>query len=79
MNQDDCSGFRDLVSVIAVCGLVLFAALIAPLWFGQAENWFGSLKDWLRTVPPEQGGKAPQEPIATWTDKEIEAALAFST
>jgi hypothetical protein len=75
MNQDDHSGFRDLVSVIAVCGLVLFAALIAPLWFGQAQNWLGSLKDWLPMAPPEQGGKAPQGPTATWTDKEIEAAL----
>ena len=75
MNQNNHSGFRDLVSVIAVCGLVLFGALIAPLWFGQAQNWLGSLKDWLPMAPPEQGGKAPQGPTATWTDKEIEAAL----
>ena len=74
MNQNNHSGFRDLVSVIAVCGLVLFGALlIAPLWFGQAPNWLGSLKDWLPMAPPEQG-KAPQGPTATWTDKEIEAS-----
>jgi hypothetical protein len=75
MNQDDHSGFRDLVSVIAVCGLVLFAVLIAPLWLGPAQNWLGSLKDWLPTAPLGQGEKAPEGPTATWTDKEIEAAL----
>jgi hypothetical protein len=75
MNQDDHSGFRDLVSVIAVCGLVLFAVLIAPLWLGPAQNWLGSLKDWLPVAPSGQGEKAPEGPTATWTDKEIEAAL----
>jgi hypothetical protein len=75
MKEREHSGIRDLVSVIAVCGFVLLAALIAFLW-SPAQNWFGSLKDW-RTVAPstEQGGKAPQGPTATWTDAEIKAAL----
>jgi hypothetical protein len=76
MNEDDHSGFRDLVSVIAVCGIVLLAVLTGLLWSGPAQNWLGSPKDWLPMTPsPEQEGKAPQEPTATWTDKEIEAAL----
>jgi hypothetical protein len=76
MNKDEYSGFRDLVSVIAVCGFVLLAALTAPLWSGPAQNWLGSLKDGLPMAPsPEQVGKMPQGPTATWTDKEIEAAL----
>ena len=76
MNRDEYSGFRDLVSVIAVCGFVLLAALTAPLWSGPAQNLLGSLKDWLPMAPSsEQEGKMPQGPTATWTDKEIEAAL----
>jgi hypothetical protein len=76
MNEDDHSGFRDLISVIAVCGFVLLAALTPLLWSGPAQNWLGSPKDWLPMAPsPEQEGKAPQGPTATWTDKEIEAAL----
>lgn len=76
MNKGEHSGFRDLVSVIAVCGFVLLAALTAPLWSGPALNWFGSLKDGLPMVPsPEQVGKPPQGPTAIWTDKEIEEAL----
>jgi Extensin-like protein C-terminus len=74
MNQDDHSGFRDLVSAIAVCGLVLLAALTAP-WWGSAQRWFGTLEDWLPVAPSEQGEKAPEGPTVTWTDKEIEAAL----
>jgi hypothetical protein len=70
MNQDDHSGFRDFVSVIAVCGLVLLAALTTPLWWGSAQRWLGPLQEWL-----PQREKAAQEPTATWTDKEIEAAL----
>lgn len=75
MNQDDHSGFRDLVSVIAVCGLVLLVALTAPLWWASAQRWLASLQDWLPRAPSEQAEKAPQGPSATWTDKEIEAAL----
>ena len=76
MNEHEHSGFRDLVSVIAVCGFILLAALTALLWTGPAQNWFGSLKDWLPMAPsPEQGGKAPQAPTAIWTDMEIKAAL----
>ena len=75
MNQNDHSGFRDLVSVIAVCGFVLLAALTAPLWWGSAQRWLGPLQDWLPLAPSEPVEKAPQGPTATWTDKEIEAAL----
>lgn len=76
MNKDEHSGFRDLVSVIAVCGFVLLAAWTVLLWLGPAQNWLGSLKDGLPMAPSsEQGGEAPQGPTATWTDKEIEAAL----
>jgi hypothetical protein len=76
MNEREHSGFRDLVSVIAVCGFILLAALTAFLWSEPAQNWFGSLKDWLRVAPStEQGGKAPQGPTAVWTDMEIKAAL----
>ena len=72
MNEREHSGLRDLVTVIAVCGFILLAALTALL----AQNWFGSLKDWLTVAPStEQGGKAPQGPTATWTDMEIKAAL----
>jgi hypothetical protein len=74
MNQNDHSGFRGLVSVIAVCGLVLLAALTVPLWLGSAQRWLGPLQE-LPFAPSEQGEKAPQAPTATWTDKEIEAAL----
>jgi hypothetical protein len=76
MNEREHSGFRDLVSVIAMCGFILLAALTAFLWSGPVQNWFGSLKDWLRVAPStEQGGKAPQGPTAVWTDMEIKAAL----
>ena len=76
MNEREHSGFRDLVSVVAVCGFVLLVALTAFLFFGPAQNWFGSLKDWLPVAPStEQGGKAPQGPTAAWTDMEIKAAL----
>jgi hypothetical protein len=75
MNENDHSGFRDLVSVIAVCGLVLLAALTAPLWWGSAQRWLGPLQDWLSLAPSEPVEKATQGPTATWTDKEIEAAL----
>ena len=76
MNEREHSGFRDLVSVIAVCGFILLAALTAFLFLGPAQNWFGSLKDWPPVAPStEQGGKAPQGPTASWTDMEIKAAL----
>jgi hypothetical protein len=76
MNEREHSGIRDLVSVIAVCGFVLFAALTGFLVLGPAQNWFGSLKEWLPMAPsPEQGKKAPQAPTAIWTDMEIKAAL----
>jgi hypothetical protein len=75
MNENDHSGFRDLVSVIAVCGLVLLAALTAPLWWGSAQRWLGPLQDWLSLAPSEPVEKATQGPTATWTDKEIEGAL----
>ena len=76
MNEREHSGFRDLVSVIAVCGFILLAALTAFLWSGPARNWSASLKDWLRVAPStDQGGKAPQGPTAAWTDMEIKAAL----
>jgi hypothetical protein len=71
MNQDDHSGFRDLVSAIAVCGLVLLAALSAPLWWGSAQRWLGPLP----LAPSEQKEKATEGPTSTWTDKEIETAL----
>jgi len=72
MNQDDHSGFGDLISAFAVCGLVLLAALTVPLWWGSAQRWLG---DWLPHAPSEQGEKAAPGPTAGWTDKEIEAAL----
>src|SRR5262245_40502540 len=76
MNEREHSGIRDLVSVIAVCGFVLLAALTAFLLLGPAHNWFGSLKDWLTMAPsPEQGEKAPQGPTVSWTEMEIKAAL----
>jgi hypothetical protein len=74
MNEHEHSGFRDLVSVIAVCGFVLLTALTALLWLGPAQNWFGSLKDWL-PMAPQGGTRAPEAPSAAWTDKEVEAAL----
>ena len=76
MNEREHSGIRDLVSVVAVCGFVLLAALTAFLFLGPVKNWCGSLKDWLAMAPStEQGGKAPQGPSAAWTDMEIKAAL----
>jgi hypothetical protein len=79
MKEDEQSGFRDLVSAIAVCGFALLAALTAPFWSGPAQNWFGPLKDWLPMAPsPEQvGTRAPQGSTAAWTDKEIEACSAY--
>jgi len=76
MNAREHSGFIDLVSVIAMCGFILLATLTAVRWSGPAQNWFGSLKDSLPMAPStEQGGKAPQGPAGTWTDREIKAAL----
>jgi hypothetical protein len=76
MNEREHSGIGDLVSVVAVCGFVLLAALTAFLFLGPVQNWFGSLRDWLPMAPsPEQGEKAPQGPTATWTDMEIKTAL----
>ena len=76
MKEREHSGIRNLVSVIAVCGFVLLAAVTAFLWSGPAQNWFRSLKDWLPVAPStEQGGKPPQGPTATWTDMEVKAAL----
>jgi hypothetical protein len=40
MSKDEHSGLRDLVSAIAVCGLVLLAALTVPLWWdGLNVGW----------------------------------------
>ena len=47
MNEDEELGFQSLVSVIAVCGFALLAALTAPLWVGSAQNWLVPLKNWL--------------------------------
>ena len=78
MNQDDHSGFRDLVSAVAVCGLILLAALTAPLWWGSAQRWLGPLQDWLPMAPSLEEGstRAPEAPAAAWTDKEIKAATS---
>lgn len=74
--MNEYSGFRNLVSIIAVCGFILLAALTAPLWLGPAQNWLGSLKDGVPMGPSsDQEGRMPQRPTATWTDEEIEAAL----
>lgn len=75
--NDEHSGFRDLVSAIAVCGLVLLAALTAPLWWGLAERWLGPLQDWQPMAPPleERSTRAPEAPAAAWSDNEIKAAL----
>jgi hypothetical protein len=77
MNEHGHSGFRDLVSIIAVCGLVLLAALSAPLWWGSAQRWFGPLQNWLPYAPPieESSTGVPKAPAAAWSDKEIKAAL----
>ena len=77
MNQDEHSGFRDLVSAIAVCGIVLLVALSAPLWWGSAQRWLGPLQDWLPMAPSLEEGstRAPEASAAAWTDKEIKAAL----
>src|SRR5262245_32131909 len=76
MNEDEHSGFRGLVSIIAVCGFVLLTALTGLLWLGPGQNWLGSLKDWLPMAPSsEQPGESGQGPTVTWTDKEIKAAL----
>jgi hypothetical protein len=77
MNQDEHSGFRDLVSAIAVCGIVLLVALSAPLWWGSAQRWLGPLQDWLPMAPSLEEGstRAPEAPAAAWIDKEIKAAL----
>jgi hypothetical protein len=77
MNEDEQSGFRDLVSAVAVCGFVLLAALTAPLWWGSAQRWLGPLQDWLPIAPPLEEGstRAPKAPVAAWSDKEIKAAL----
>src|SRR5262250_191150 len=76
MNKDD-SGFRDLVSIVAVSGLVLLAALVAPLWWGSAQRWLGPLQDWLPMAPPVEEGSTsvPKAPAAAWTDSEIKVAL----
>src|SRR5262245_31166584 len=76
MNDDEHSGFRDLISAIAVCGLVLLAALTGPLWWGSVQRWHGPLRDWLPIAPSDQQReKVLQGPTATWTTKEIEMAL----
>jgi hypothetical protein len=74
MGEDEQSGFSHLVSAIAVCGLALLAALTAPIWSGPAQSWLGPLRDWL-PMAPKQGTRGPEAPAATWTDKEVEAAL----
>ena len=73
MNEREHSGFRDLVSVIAVCGFILLAALTAFLWSGSAQNWLGALKE-LQPMGPstEQGGKRLwDQPLLgrTWKSK----------
>jgi hypothetical protein len=76
MNEREHSGFRDLVSIVAMCGFILLVALTAFLWSSSTQNWFGSLNGWLPVTPsPEQGGQPPQGQAATWTDMEIKAAL----
>ncbi len=77
MNMGEGPRFQNLVSVIAVCGFALLAALTASLWSGAAQNWLAPLKNWLPGAPSvEQGGNpAPQAPAAAWTDKQIETAL----
>jgi hypothetical protein len=77
MSKDDHSGLRDLVSAIAVCGLVLLAALTVPLWWGSAQRWMGPLQGWLPLAPPPEEGSTSvsKVPAAAWTDNEIKAAL----
>ena len=72
MNEDEHSGLRDLVSVIAACGLVLLVALTAPLWWGPAQHW---LAPWLPMAPLVEDTSVPKAPEAAWTDQEIKAAL----
>jgi hypothetical protein len=72
--NNEHSGFRDLISAIAVCGLILLAALTGPLWWGSV--WLGPLRDWLPIAPSDQQReKVLQGPTATWTNEEIEMAL----
>jgi hypothetical protein len=77
MSEGEHSGFRDLVSPIAVCGLVLLAVLSATLWSGSAQRWLGPLQDWLPMAPSLEEGstRAPKAPAAAWSDNEIKAAL----
>jgi hypothetical protein len=77
MDEDEQSGSHRLVSIIALCGFAVLAALTAPLWWGPAQNWLNTLKDWLPIASSleQEGAHALQEPTAAWTSKEIEAAL----
>jgi len=77
MNKDQHSGFRDLVSAVAVCGLVLLAALTAPQWWGSVQRWLGPLQDWLPMVPSveQRSTSVSKAPAAAWTDSEIKSAL----
>ena len=77
MNEDEESGFLSLVSVIALCGFALLAALTGPIWVGPAQNWLVPPQNWLPDATSvEKGGtEAPQAPATAWTDEEIQTAL----
>ena len=77
MNEDEESGFLSLVSVIALCGFALLAALTAPIWVGPAQNWLVPPQNWLpdATSVDKGGTEAPQAPATAWTDEEIQTAL----
>src|SRR5262245_39868002 len=78
MNKDQHSGFRDLVSAVGVCGLVLLTALTAPQWWGSVQRWLGPLQDWLLPMAPsveQRSTSVSKAPAAAWTDSEIKSAL----
>jgi hypothetical protein len=82
MNQAEGARLSTVVSIIAVCGFALLAALTFPWWSTTAPGWFGSLKDWVSATggPSLDVGRVGQStalepPAAAWTDKEIKVAL----
>ena len=80
MNQAVSSRLSTVVSVIAVCGLLVVKTL--PLWSSSASGWLEPMTGWLTGSWGTSSMRSPVDqsitvevPAAAWTDKEIETAL----
>jgi hypothetical protein len=81
MDQIENSRFSTVVSVIAVCGFGLLAAMTLPLWSRGNIAWLEHLEVWLspkKETSVNSGSSAqpiPETAVVAWSEAEIKAAL----